>query len=60
MGYHAAALLAWSVWALCMALLALTTLLDYQYTPLSSDKGNTNVYAFFAVPVLVYVSVGRL
>jgi hypothetical protein len=58
MGYRAAALLAWLVWALCMALLAVTTLLDYQYTPLSSDKGNTNVYAFFAVPMLVYVSVG--
>src|SRR5215211_2638875 len=57
MGYRAAALLAWSVWALCVALLALTALLDY-YTPLSPIKGNENVSQFIAVPLLVYVTVG--
>src|SRR5215210_4571925 len=57
MGYRAAALLAWSVWALCVALLVMTALLDY-YTPLSPNKGNANVYQFFAVPLLVYVTVG--
>src|SRR5215211_9431145 len=57
MGYRAAALLAWSVWALCVALLALTALLDY-YTPLSPNKGNENVSQFIAVPLLVYVTVG--
>jgi hypothetical protein len=58
MGDRAAGLLAWSVWVLCVALLALTALLDYYYTPLSSDVGNTNVYAFLAVPLLVYLTVG--
>jgi hypothetical protein len=57
MGYRAAALLAWSVWTLCVVLLALTALLDY-YIPLSSGKGNQNVYQLFAVPLLVYVTVG--
>ena len=57
MGYRAAALLAWSVWALCVALLALTALLDY-YTPLSPNRGNQNVSQFIAVPLLVYVTVG--
>jgi hypothetical protein len=57
MGDRAAGLLAWSVWALCVALLVMTALLDY-YTPLSPNKGNANVYQFFAVPLLVYVTVG--
>jgi hypothetical protein len=57
-GHRTAALLAWSVWVLCLALLALTVLLDHYYTPLSSDVGNTNMYALFAVPLLVYVTVG--
>ena len=57
-GEHAAGLLAWSVWALCVALLALTALLDYYYTPLSPNKGNANVYQFFTVPLLAYVTVG--
>ena len=50
--------LAWSVWALCVALLALTALLDYYYTPPFPNMGNANVYQFFGVPVLVYASVG--
>src|SRR5215210_6996851 len=58
-GYRAAGLLAWSVWALCVALLALTALLDY-YTPLYPNKDNANVYQLFAVPLLVYVTVGAL
>ena len=57
-GYRAAALLAWSVWALCVVLLALTALLDHYYTPSSPNKGNANVYQFFGVPLLVYVTVG--
>jgi hypothetical protein len=57
LGDRAVAWLAWSVWALCVALLALTALLNY-YTPLSPNKGNGNVYAIHAVPLLVYVTVG--
>jgi hypothetical protein len=39
-------------------LLALTALLDYYFTPPFPNKGDSNVYQFFAVPSLVYVSVG--
>ena len=39
-------------------LLALTVLLDYLYMPPSPNKGNGNVYQFFAVPSLVYATVG--
>jgi hypothetical protein len=53
-----AALLAWSVWAMCVVLLALTALLDYYYTPPFPNKGDSNVYQFFTVLSLVYVSVG--
>jgi hypothetical protein len=59
--HRAAAWLAWSAWALCVVLLALTALLDYSYTPQLSDltdKGNSNVYQFFAAPSLVYTTVG--
>jgi hypothetical protein len=55
---RAAALLAWSVWAMCVVLLALTALLDYYYTPPFPNMGNANVYQFFGVPLLVYASVG--
>ena len=58
MSRRAAALLAWSVWAVCVVLLALTALLDYYYTPPFPNKGISNVYQFFAVPSLVYASVG--
>jgi hypothetical protein len=58
MSHRAAALLAWSVWAMCVVLLALTALLDYYYTPPFPNKGNPNVYQFFGVPLLVYASVG--
>jgi hypothetical protein len=58
MSHRAAALLAWSVWAMCVVLLALTALLDYYYTPPFPNKGNANVYQFFGVPLLVYASVG--
>src|SRR5215210_307188 len=58
MSRRAAALLAWSVWAMCVVLLALTALLDYYYTPPFPNKGNANVYQFFGVPLLVYASVG--
>ena len=57
MSRRAAALLAWSVWAMCVVLLALTALLDY-LTPPFPNMGNPNVYQFFGVPVLVYASVG--
>ena len=57
MSRRAAAWLAWSIWALCVALLALTVLLD-NYTPPAPDKGISNVYAFVGVPLLVYVTVG--
>jgi len=50
--------MAWSVWAVCVVLLALTALLDYYYTPPFPNMGNANVYQFFGVPVLVYASVG--
>ena len=58
MSHRAAALLAWSVWAMCVVLLALTALLDYYYTPPFPNKGDSNVYQVFTVPSLVYVSVG--
>jgi hypothetical protein len=58
MSRRAAALLAWSVWAVCVVLLALTALLDYYYTPPFPNMGNANVYQFFTVPSLVYASVG--
>jgi hypothetical protein len=54
----ASAWLAWSVWALCVVLLALAVLLDYQYTPPSINKGDSPVYQFFGVPSLVYATVG--
>jgi hypothetical protein len=50
--------LAWSVWALCIALLALTVLLDYLYTPPVTNLGNGNVYQLFGLPSLVYATVG--
>jgi hypothetical protein len=58
MSRRAAASLAWSVWAVCVVLLALTALLDYYLTPPFPNMGNANVYQFFGVPVLVYASVG--
>ena len=58
MSRRAAALLAWSVWTVCVVLLALTALLDYYYTPPFPNMGHTNVYQFFGVPVLVSASVG--
>src|SRR5215212_5543056 len=58
MSRRAAALLAWSVWAVCVVLLALTALLDYSYTPPFPNMGNANVYQFLGVPLLVYASVG--
>jgi hypothetical protein len=58
MSHRAAAWLAWSVWAMCVVLLALTVLLDYYYTPPYPNKGYSNVYQFFGVPLLVYASVG--
>src|SRR5215217_4494048 len=59
MTYRAVTLLAWSVWALCVVLLALTALLDY-YNPPLINRGNGNVYAFFAVPLLVHATVGAI
>jgi hypothetical protein len=52
-------LIAWSVWALCVVLLALTALLD-NYNPPLINRGNGNVYAFFAVPLLVHATVGAI
>jgi hypothetical protein len=58
MGYRAAILLAWSMWAVCVVLLVLAALLDRSYTPPSSVEGTSNVYQFFAAPSLVYATVG--
>jgi hypothetical protein len=58
MTYLAVTLLGWSVWALCVVLLALTALLDHYYTPPFPNKGNDNFYTFFGVPLLVYATVG--
>jgi hypothetical protein len=58
MSQRSAAWLAWSLWALCVALLVLTALLDYYYTPRFPNRGESNVYTFFAIPLLVYVTVG--
>ncbi len=57
-GNRAAAWLAWSVWALCVGLLALTVLLDYYYLPPLPNRGNANPYRFLAVPLVVYATVG--
>jgi hypothetical protein len=59
MAYRIVTLLAWSVWALCVVLLALTALLDY-YNPPLINRGNGNVYAFFAAPLLVHATVGAI
>jgi hypothetical protein len=59
MSYRAVTLLAWLVWALCVMLLVVTALLDH-YTPPLPEKGVLNIYAFFAVPILVYATVGAL
>jgi hypothetical protein len=53
MSHRAAAFLAWSVWANCVVLLALIALLDYYYTPPLPNTGNSNIYQFFGVPLLV-------
>lgn len=58
MSYRALTLLAWLVWAVCVVLLVLTTLLDHYYTPPHPNVGNTNTYQFFGIPLLVYVTVG--
>jgi hypothetical protein len=55
MSHRAAALLAWSVWALCLALGALALLLDAYRTP-SLDRGVPNLAMFLAVPVLMYAT----
>jgi hypothetical protein len=57
MSRRTAALLAWSVWALCLALDALALLLD-SYSPPSPDRGVPNLDTFLAVPVLMYATVG--
>ena len=49
MSRRIAAWLAWSLWALCVAVLALTALLELYYTPAFSNRGESNVYDFFAV-----------
>ena len=58
MTYRAVTLLPWSVWALCVVLLALTMLLDHYDTPPFPNKGNDNFYMFFGVPLLAYATVG--
>ena len=58
MGRRAAACLAWSAWTLCVVLLVLTILLDYFYTPVFTNPGNSSVHQFFIVPSLVYATVG--
>jgi hypothetical protein len=50
---------AWFLWALCVALDALAVLLDY-YTPPLPERGVPNTYALFAVPLLVYATVGAI
>jgi hypothetical protein len=59
MSRRAAAWFAWFLWALCEALDALAVLLDY-YTPPLPERGVPNFYAFCAVPMLVYATVGAI
>ena len=59
MNLRTAALLAWAVWALCVALDALALLLDSYSSP-SPDRGVPNLDKFLAVPVLMYATVGAL
>jgi len=58
MSYRVVTLLAWSVWAVCVVLLVLSALLDRSYTPPPSTEGTLNMYQFFAVPSLIYTTVG--
>ncbi len=59
MSTRATALLAWLLWMLCVALTALAALLDYYTSPIPEGVV-PNTYAFFAVPMLVYATVGAL
>jgi hypothetical protein len=57
MSYRAAALLAWSVWALCGALAVLAVVLDF-YTPPVPARQGPNFEVLAGVPLLVYPTVG--
>jgi hypothetical protein len=59
MSHRAAALLAWSVWALCGALAVLAVLLDF-YTPPVPARHGPNFDVLAGVPLLVYPTVGAL
>jgi hypothetical protein len=54
---RASALLAWLLWALCVALAVLAVLLDF-YTPLVPARHGPNYDALAGVPLLVYPTVG--
>jgi hypothetical protein len=57
MSRRAAALLAWSVWTLCVVLAAIAVLLAL-LTPPGTTKSSSNWGVFFSVSLLVYPSVG--
>jgi hypothetical protein len=59
MSRRATAWFAWLLWAICVALDALAVLLDYYTSPLP-ERGIPNTYALFAVPLLVYATVGAV
>jgi hypothetical protein len=58
MSVRAATWLAWSLWAICVVLVALTWVLDHYYIPRLPEKGIPNLYVFLSVPLLVYATVG--
>jgi hypothetical protein len=57
MSTRATALLAWSVWALCVVLATVAVLLDF-YTPPIPTKHGPNFQVLSGVPLLVYPTVG--
>jgi hypothetical protein len=57
MSTRTAALLAWSLWALCGALAVLAVLLDF-YTPPVPARHGPNFEVLAGVPLLVYPTVG--
>jgi hypothetical protein len=54
---RASALLAWLLWALCVALAVLAVLLDF-YTPLVPARHGPNYDALAGIPLVVYPTVG--
>jgi hypothetical protein len=59
MSTRATALLAWSVWALCVVLAVVAVLLDF-YTPPIPTRQGPNFQVLAGLPLLVYPTVGAI